>query len=270
VHVHFDNVTQSLNKHVAAFVCERCSILTEFLVGYGADQRRELFGKGTYPAVTDVRVKLAPGKSAFHRARQLLLGSMALKLPKWTFLGGIPPCHQFSYDAEDAQTGYAVQRHWPCSADYPTALRSLAEAQTVMDAIELSVQAYVAANMGAAANDLDKACRGINDILNAGKGTDGSLMEWNLHNVPYDSALDALLRFAMMFRIPLPGEVGPCYARPVMRGESKPGTEAAAAPQDGWYCTRCGYLFGLNMPPRDGRCPIPTCHNPFTPPVAQP
>ena len=97
------------------------------------------------------------------------------------------------------------------------------------------------------------------------KALNGSLLRWNLQNVNYEGALDALIRFAGHFRIPLPALEHP-YAIHLAAGAVMPGGSGSAAPQGGWYCTRCGHSFGSNMPLRDGRCP--NCHNPFSSPEA--
>jgi hypothetical protein len=71
--------------------------------------------------------------------------------------------------------------------------------------------------------------------------------------------MSALNWFAGRFGIRRPKVAHP-YANYVEQGQQVIGEQKAT--QDGYYCTACGYNFGLNMPPYRGQCPEPTCGNP--------
>ncbi|MDH7568715.1 MAG: tubulin-like doman-containing protein, partial [Armatimonadota bacterium] len=57
----------SLSAHVAACVVERCAIDTRFLVGYKYQQRRDLFERDRFPAVSDKRISIPPPPEALRR-----------------------------------------------------------------------------------------------------------------------------------------------------------------------------------------------------------
>lgn len=261
----FDEVTSDLNRSAVAYVCERCSILSKFIVGYSPERRRDLFNRDRFPAVTDVRIKVPPSSEDLHRARYLWLGSLALQNPAlgWVFLGGEPPRYEFNYTEQDGH-GFVHSRKWHTPAQLERATLELAYRTDVMDAMELSIQNYLKDNLGAATTKIKETTDRVEEqSQRSPQQLDGDLTWLNIYHVNYDEVLNALTRFAVHFRIPLPRMEHP-YARLVKAGESKPGSDPRPADFDGWYCTRCGHHFGLNMPSRKGKkCPV--CGNPFPP-----
>lgn len=257
----FGEVTPDVNRFAAAYVCERCSIISRFIVGYDYGSRRALFDKDpNFPAVTDVRIKLPPSDEALRRARCLWLGSLALQAPEvgWVYLGGDPPQFEFTFTEHD-EHGFAVKRKRHTSADYETATWALADTTGVMDANELAIRNYLKDNRGAAATAIKAAADKINEQAMADPGKlDGDLLWLNVRNVNYENALNTLVQFAVQFGVELPKVPHP-YAQFLRARELKP--DGTPAGFDGWYCTRCGHSFGLTMPLRNGKCE--SCGNPF-------
>jgi hypothetical protein len=259
----FDEVTDDLNRSTVAYVCERCSIVSKFIVGYSLERRRDLFRRDpTFPAVADIRIRVPPSGEDLQRARYLWLGSLALQNPSlgWVFLGGDPPLHEFTYIDQD-QHGFGRSQKWSTSADFERATWALAYEGDVMDAMELSIWNYLRDNLGAATTKIKETTDRVNEQEQRNPHQLGGDLTWlNIFNVNYDDVLSALTRFAVHFRIPLP-QMEHRYARFVKAGEMVPGSHPSLAAFDGWYCTRCSHHFGLNMPRRKDKCSV--CNNPF-------
>lgn len=255
----FDEITPDLNRSTVAYVCERCSIVSKFIVGYHYEMRRELFERDPFPAMSDSRIRVPPSDETFRRARYLWLGALALQNPAlgWVFLGRDPPRYEFTYTKQDKH-GFAFSRKWSSSADFEKATWPLAYQTEVMDAIELSIRNYLRDNLGAAATKIKETVELVNEKI---EGTDqsGNLLQLNIYNVNYENTLSSLVEFAARFDIPLP-KVNHRYAQFVKAGEILAGRNVKAD-LNGWYCTRCGQSFGLNMPLREGKCE--NCGNPF-------
>jgi hypothetical protein len=262
ISVHGDNITSSLNSYTVAVVAERCAIQTRFITGYGLDQRENLFRLDRFPALSRIDVRLPAQPEALRRAYSLLLGSLVLH--QWVYLGGERGAHQFSYTVPHPQIGFPEARQWHASRDLQMAVQELAHAPGVMDAIEMKLLAYLRDRRGAAATEVRAACELLNGLMLEPGQPSGSVLPWNLDNVTYEAALAVLLDFCARFDIMDGGPTHP-YARYVKQGQITDG--GSTAHHDGWYCTRCGYSFGLAAPRLgDGAgCPIPTCRNPFGP-----
>jgi hypothetical protein len=254
----WEQVTDAINKHVVSYVRERCSVVTEFIVGYGLEERMHWEGLDHFPGLSDKRITIPPPRAAILRAEKLLLGALVLK-QNFVFLGGEPPFNKLTYTVVD-RDGFARRAEWHAPVDYTTATRLLAHQDKVMDAIHLQILHYRQDNRGAAAEEVKKACEEINEqALAKPAKLEGDLL-WPLpvRNINFDRALSWLVQFAMDFDIPLP-KVDHPYAQVYTRGEILP--SGGMAPYDGWYCKKCGCAFGIIMPRRDGKCEA--CGHPF-------
>ncbi|MGI5844966.1 MAG: tubulin-like doman-containing protein [Candidatus Xenobium sp.] len=239
---------------------ERCSIKTHLLTGYDLDSRQTLLYAGSdqpdwFPAIADRRIKLPPTERALEEAASLLFGSIILG--RWTFLDKAKG-YEFRYERQD-NAGRPIPESYRAVSDMNLAARDLAHRPDVCHAIKRNVGSYLGDKLGLAAENLRQAVDAINErrLQNAGERS-GDLPGLQLYEVHYDRTLDGVLRFCTAFEIPLP-TVPHEYARFLKTGEPRPG-QSTPTPQGGWYCTRCGHLFGVTMPGRTLDCP--SCGNP--------
>jgi hypothetical protein len=239
---------------------ERCSIKTHLLTGYDLNSRQTLLYAGAdqpdwFPALSDQRIKLPPTEQALEEATNLLLGSIILE--RWTFLDKVQG-HEFRYERQDP-AGRPIPERYQAKGDLNLAARDLAHRPDVRHAIQRNIRSYLQDNLGMAAESLRQAVEAINERrLQKADERPGDLPDLQLYGVHYDRTLDGVLRFCTDFEIPLP-TVPHEYARFLKTGEPRP-SQNTPAPQAGWYCTRCGHLFGVTMPGRTLDCP--KCGNP--------
>ena len=253
-----------LNSQVVVHEALRCSILWEYVLGYDRESAATLFRSGEHPALSDKRIQLPPPPSDLRGAQMLLFGSVVLRL--WTYLGGDQPYHRFQYTWIDAQGGQHKGNFFAHHA-FGIGANELALNRDVMEAVDLAVRDYVQKNAGPAADAVQEAANLLDERMRPADVPDsaeieGDILEYNLRAVNYALAMSALNWFASRFDIPRP-EVRHPYATFEKKGA--PVLADQVASQDGYYCTRCGYNFGINMPPYRGRCPEPTCGNPYGP-----
>lgn len=259
--------SEKLSPWSVTYWVERCSIDTKLIVGYDRESRRNLFSRDPFPAITDVRIKLPAEDKLKNRAERLLLGSVALD--RWKVLGGGNGL-RFEYTA--TKNGVPMPASWDVPEDFNAAVRSLANVPDVLDAIETKLMSWLQDKSGEGATLLKAAVDSILRAQDDGKNDNqkkhrGPVPSLHLLNVDYSPAIDALLYFASAFKIRLP-EVSHPYAVFLLQDSPLKNRPNGKAPQDGWYCTRCGDVLGLHMPVREGRCENilddgVECRNPF-------
>ena len=239
---------------------ERCSIKTHLLTGYDLNSRQALLYAGAdqsdwFPALSDRRIKLPPTEQALEEAASLLFGSIILG--RWTFLDKAQG-YKFQYERQDS-AGRPIPESYRAVCDMSLAARDLAHRPDVRHAIQRNLTSYLRDNLGLAAESLRQAVKAINERrLQKPDERSGDLPGLQLYEVHYDRTLTGVLRFCTAFEIPLP-TVPHEYAQFLKTGEPRP-SHNAPTPQEGWYCTRCGNLFGVTMPGRTLDCQV--CGNP--------
>ena len=255
-----DTLTQRWSPWSVAYAVERCSIKTHLVTGYDLPGRQALLYAGQetqdwFPALSDRRIKLPPLEADLDEARSLLFGSIVLG--RWTFLSPTEG-YELAYQRQD-EGGRPLDERYRAQGDLELASRDLAHRPDVREAIKRNVRAYLKDNLGLAADGLKKAVEIINgQRLVARNQTWGDLPGLHLYGVHYRRTTEGVLAFCTLFGIPLP-TVAHGYAQSLKTGAPRPG-QGGSTPQDGWYCTRCGHLFGQSEPDRRLECP--SCKNP--------
>ena len=247
-----------LNTQSVAYIAERCSIISRFLIGYDLPRRQELFGLDPFPAISDRRIRLPLSAESLARARQLYL-TMVL-LGQTVYLGSEKASHRYDYTDFDTQGNQRQRSHFLVQ-DFPTAQRDLAERTELMNLIEQRLREYLRENSGAAASAVSQALTSIDKQLRESGKKWGDLLQYNLYNLPLDATAEALYELAARFGIELPKEQHP-FAEMRVRGDALAGGSELAT-QDGWFCKKCGQPLGIEAPARVGeKACCPRCHYP--------
>jgi hypothetical protein len=255
--VRVGDTNASLNSQSVSYLAERCSIISQFIIGYDLPRRQELFGLDRFPAISDNRIRMPLSSEALARARQLYLG--LILLGQTVYLGAQKAAHRYDYTDFDTQ-GNPRQRSHFLVQDFPTAQRDLGERTELMHLMEQRLREYLRENSGAAGSAIAAALTSIDEQLRQPNKSWADLLQYNLYNLPLEATGQALYEFAERFGIQLPKEQHP-YAVLLARGDDLPG--GGLANQDGYYCKKCGQPLGVELPPRVGeKASCPRCHYP--------
>lgn len=262
----YDLGNHALNTWSVTYWAERSSIQTDLIVGFSRADRLSLFELDAQKTpFTNKTITPPADPMEIRRGRALLMGTIALHV--WTFIGRNQG-FKWEYKMSGAD-GYQRLVTATISDDYERATNQLASDKSLMVALERHVSEWLKTNRGAA---VDKMQDAVNAIEAERRGTstapgaarinttgggidrvDGNLTRYNVLDVRYDQAVDALYKFVTHFDIPVPKAEHP-WAHYLAANVPNPSSPGSNTNQEGWYCRQCGQLASHQMPNRAGQC----------------